>query len=178
MRSGDVRNQSLLAQDFAPGQLPAGPSGATGQQGPTGPQGAPGPAGSDAEFNGATAGGDLTGTYPNPRVGLVQAGAADQTEAEGHAFVIRWDELAQIQTDGDADVDNTVQILNSGSQNITVRHPGGQATFAPGVFTTVNVGTMPSILIRSADGARSWLVTCVDNFGSQVRCHGVANRLG
>lgn len=56
----DVRNKSLLARDFKPGQLPAGPQGATGPQGPqgepgqqgergpvgptgaTGPQGAPG----------------------------------------------------------------------------------------------------------------------------------------
>jgi hypothetical protein len=37
-----VRNRSLLRADFAPGQLPAGP---TGPQGPAGPQGAAGPAG-------------------------------------------------------------------------------------------------------------------------------------
>jgi hypothetical protein len=40
--SAKVRNRSLLRADFAPGQLPAGP---TGPQGPAGPQGAAGPAG-------------------------------------------------------------------------------------------------------------------------------------
>ena len=37
-----VRDSSLLAQDFAPGALPNGPTGATG---PTGPSGATGPTG-------------------------------------------------------------------------------------------------------------------------------------
>ena len=40
--SAKVRNRSLLRTDFAPGQLPAGP---TGPQGPAGPTGAAGPAG-------------------------------------------------------------------------------------------------------------------------------------
>ena len=46
-----VRNGSLLARDFAPGQLPSGkrgaqgPAGTQGSQGVQGPQGAPGPQG-------------------------------------------------------------------------------------------------------------------------------------
>jgi len=36
VRSRDVRNSSLLAEDFAPGQLPAGPKGETGPVGPPG----------------------------------------------------------------------------------------------------------------------------------------------
>ena len=38
----DVRNGSLLAADFGPGQLPAGPQGATGSRGGPGPPGARG----------------------------------------------------------------------------------------------------------------------------------------
>jgi hypothetical protein len=50
LRGRDVRDGSLLAADFKPGQLPAGPQGVQGDpgpQGPEGPQGPPGTAGTD-----------------------------------------------------------------------------------------------------------------------------------
>lgn len=43
--SAKVRNRSLLRADFAPGQLPAGPTGPQGPAGPPGSAGAAGPAG-------------------------------------------------------------------------------------------------------------------------------------
>jgi hypothetical protein len=49
--SSKVRNGSLLAADFAAGQLPPGPAGPAGPAGPTGPKGdtgATGPSGADA----------------------------------------------------------------------------------------------------------------------------------
>jgi len=39
VRSAKVKNGSLLAKDFALGQLPSGPKGDTGERGPTGPLG-------------------------------------------------------------------------------------------------------------------------------------------
>jgi hypothetical protein len=43
--SPKVKNASLLARDFRPGQLPAGPAGPMGPAGATGPQGPEGPRG-------------------------------------------------------------------------------------------------------------------------------------
>jgi hypothetical protein len=45
VNSSKVLNRSLLAADFAPGQVPRGPQGPEGPQGPQGPQGPAGPAG-------------------------------------------------------------------------------------------------------------------------------------
>src|SRR3954469_8206193 len=43
--SADVKNKSLLASDFKPGQLPGATGAGAGQQGPQGPQGPKGDAG-------------------------------------------------------------------------------------------------------------------------------------
>ncbi len=57
-----VRDHSLLARDFKPGQLPRGPTGAVGATGATGPQGAPGASGAAGATGVAGAAGPMGAT--------------------------------------------------------------------------------------------------------------------
>lgn len=80
-KKADRRSKQALRLAREPG-----PKGDTGAQGPKGDTGAPGPVGS---IQGAPAGGDLTGSYPDPQI------AADAVDSPELApFSVGFDELA------------------------------------------------------------------------------------
>jgi hypothetical protein len=82
--SAKVKNHSLRAVDFAPGQLPAGESGPAGAQGPQGPAGSAGPQGPAGPAGPQGAKGDTGAQGPQGPAGPAgPQGAKGDTGAQG-----------------------------------------------------------------------------------------------
>ncbi len=103
VNSPKVAKDSLTGADIDESTLSAvsGPAGPTGALGPTGPTGPPG---SDASLSSVAAGGDLTGFYPNPVVGIDKVGGLESLAGAN-------DEIADGTIDAQDLADRTKTVL-------------------------------------------------------------------
>ena len=154
-----VANSGLLAEDFAPGQLPAGAEGPRGPEGPAGPQGAQGaqgPSGSPdtpadilnklKQVDGTGSGldadalhGDNRDRLPRERVRFARAPHNDNVQdlLVDHGTKLN----LRVTDDGAVDTDRSVIVrkVNFGSDLILVPPTGAQQTVgsnSPATLTT------------------------------------------
>lgn len=133
--SSKVRNHSLLARDFAPGQLPAGPRGPAG---PAGPAGSAGPAGANGT-NGANPGVPVVNVPPVTPDEIGPGGQANtgQPGDQGFYFIGR-------DADGSARLEGGQLVLHGAGLSDNPRPAIGGIGIAK-AFSNVPLGDLDAL---------------------------------
>jgi hypothetical protein len=105
------------------------------QEGPRGPRGVTGPAGSDATIEGVAAGGDLTGSYPDPSIAAGAIGSSEVLDNSLTGNDVNESALGQVPNAGALDGIDSTGFLQ------------GQGTVAPLNFSA----PPPTALTKFAD---------------------------
>ena len=165
VRSANVADHSLLASDFMPGQLPAGPQGApgaNGKPGASGPQGPPGP--SAAAFTSTDSPKAIISNAPVPVVSLSTPSDEQSTSSTGKLSVSF---PARVIVNANATVLTTGTSIHTAECLVTLADTTGRVVqVGQTVFFLQNVPNDETVVhvtggVRVAPGTYDATLSCV-----------------
>ena len=162
VRSANIADHSLLASDFMPGQLPAGPQGANGKTGAPGPQGPPGP--TAAAFTSTDNPKAIVSNGPVPVVSLSTPSDQQSTSSTGKLNVSF---PARVIVNANATVLTTGTSIHTAECLVTLTDPTGRVVqVGQTVFFLQNVPNDETVVhvtggVRVAPGTYDATLSCV-----------------
>jgi Collagen triple helix repeat (20 copies) len=161
--SPKVKASSLLASDFRPGQLPAGPAGATGPRGAEGPRGLEGPRG-DVGAVGLKGDTGDTGAPGSPAASMVAARIVGLPVQSPGISPTRYGGIsgASTQTTDAATVTMLSPPVATVAQDLSVNYTGG----------TLGGNRVVTLIVNGVASSLSCM-----GFGDQSSCSDTASRI-